>query len=105
MTRPRRRNPGGWHLALGCRVLGYYAQVSFYPLGSWRRLLLCVGPSLGRPGSTAWHLFAGPVHAHGYYLGPKLLELEVDVAHDPFWGTAVRPPPGDRVVFGRIPRG
>jgi hypothetical protein len=94
-----RRKASGWHLSIGVRLSGYYTQLSFYPLGAWSRLLLITaGEYTMTPG---WHLMVGPFHAHGYYLGWKLIELEIDVSHDPFWGGAIRVPAGHNVIFGK----
>ena len=98
MSGKARRKLGGWHISLGARLFGYYAQLAFYPLGAWRRLWLVAPPQNSM--TTAWHLMVGPFHAHGYYLGWKLIELEIDVAHDPFWGSTLKAPAHYRVLIG-----
>lgn len=97
MTRTRKLS--GWHVSIGVRLFGYFVALSFYPIGAWARLLLIVS---GRPSMTpGWHLMAGPFHAHGYYLGWKLIEVDLDVSHDPFWGRAVRAPAGHITLIGK----
>jgi hypothetical protein len=96
----RRRKLSGWNISLGVRLVGYFTELAVYPFGQWSRCLLFVAGKNSM--SSAWHLMLGPIHVHGYYLGPKLVEIDFDVSHDPFWGTAISPPPGYRVILGRI---
>lgn len=94
----RRRKVSGWNVSIGVRLLGYYVELSFYPLGTLRRLMLITA---GKNSMTkGWHMMAGPFHAHGYYLGWQLIELQANISHDPFWGSAISVPPGHRLILG-----
>ena len=88
---------GGWNVNISLRILGYFIKLSFYPLGSWKRLYFAIASkeSLTR----SWHLFIGPFHLHGFYLGKQLIEIGFDIDHDPFWGTAISAPPTYKVLF------
>jgi len=95
-----KRRLSGWHVSVGVRLLGYYVALAFYPLGVLRRfLLIAAGQNSMAP------VMVGPFHAHGYYLGWKLLESELDLSHDPFRGGAIKLPAGHKVLMGKTAQG